>query len=353
MKNFLGKFTAIVATVALLFSVSTSLLASSAYAEDDQNIEDDTKELIDGTSIGISPVSRVLQLDPSSNYDGILKVSNDSKDPVTFEVYAAPYFYVYSEESDSYSLGFTSENNYTQLARWIKIKDTNGSYTEKPTFTAAPGESVEVSYRVSTPDSLPAGGQYAVLFAHTLSGSANTNGLKTEASPGMVIYGRVNNGETIVASEISDVVIDRTITKNINVKEGDQDVQKSTIFNHVNASAKVKNTGNIDFNARGILKVEGIFGAVYYETPENKAIVSVIPEAELAVSDEWEDTPNFGIYKATWTVVAGNETKTEEMVMFFISPLSIIITIILLTIIIIGIIIIIRKRKVRRSRLAV
>ncbi len=353
MKDFLKRFAVVVAAGMFSLSALTLLLPSSTYAEDNQDTEEDTRELVDGTSISISPVSKVLQLDPNSTYDDILKVSNDSKEPVTFEVYAAPYSYVYSEENDSYSLGFSSENSYTQITRWISIKDTNGNYAKKPTFTAAPGESVEVSYRIKTPDSIPAGGQYAVLFAHTLSSTVDTNGLKTEASPGMVIYGRTTSGETIITSEINNIVINRTITKNVSTDEDGQDVQKSTILNHINASAKIKNTGNLDFNARGILKVEGIFGAVHYETPENKAIVSIIPEAELMVSDEWEDTPDFGIYKVTWTVIAGNETKVEEMMVFLISPSAIIITIILLTIIIVGIIMFIRKRKERRSRLAV
>ena len=353
MKNSIRKFTAIISAAVLLFSISTSLLVNLAHAEEGQNIEDETRKLIDGTSISISPVSRILQLDPNSNYDSTIKVINDSAEPATFEVYAAPYFYVRSEDGSTYSLDFSTENSYTQISHWISIKDADGNYTKRPVFSAAPGGSVEISYRISTPESLPAGGQYAVIFAHTLSGTVSADGLRTEASPGMVIYGRANNGESIVASEINDVVINRTITKNINIKEDNQDIQKSTVFSHINASAKVKNNGNIDFNARGILRVEGIFGAVHYETPENKAIISIIPEAELAISDEWEDTPSFGIYKVTWTVIAGSETKTEEMMIFLFSPLAIIITIILLTIIIIGIIILIRKRKIRRSRLAV
>ena len=81
--------------------------------------------------------------------------------------------------------------------------------------------------------------------------------------------------------------------------------------------------------------------------------MSIIPDAELVLSDEWEETPNFGLYKVTWTVTAGEETRTEEMVVFLIPPYIIVITIILLTIIIVWIIMAVRKRKERRSRLAV
>ena len=73
------------------------------------------------------------------------------------------------------------------------------------------------------------------------------------------------------------------------------------------------------------------------------------------VSDEWEESPNFGIYKVTWTVRVDADDKTEtiEKVVFLVPPLVIILTIIVLTFIVIWIIMANRKRKERRSRLAV
>ncbi|MBR0467680.1 hypothetical protein IJJ53_02095 [Candidatus Saccharibacteria bacterium] len=350
MKGILTKFTTVALVgFAILYGVAFSL-TNLTYAEEEA--EEEAGQETVGTSISITPVSKVLQLSASSTYDDVLSVTNDGNEQIRFEVYAAPYSYVYSEESDSYALGFSKENNYTQIARWIKIKDKHDNYVEKPTFTAEPGETVDVEYRVTTPDSIPGGGQYAVLFAHTLSNSSDASGIKTEASPGMVIYGR-SDGEAIVASEFSDVKISQTITKEIDAEENGQTIKKEATLNHINAFAKVKNTGNIDFNARGVLKVEGILGGAYYETPENQARISVIPDSELILSDEWEDTPSFGLYKATWTVTAGDNTETTEMVICLIPPFVIIISIILLTIIIVWIIIMVRKRKERRSRLAV
>lgn len=351
MKKTLTKFTTVALVGLCVLSGIVFSLTNLTYAEEEQT-QEGTETQKGGTSISISPVSRIFQLSPSSEYDDVLKVTNDGSEEISFEIYAAPYSYVYSEENDTYSLGFNNENNYTQITRWIKVKDVNGDYTTRPTFIAAPGETVEVSYRISTPDSIPAGGQYAVLFAHTLSSTSGTNGIKTEASPGMVIYGR-STGETIVASEINSMAINRTITKETSVEENGQSVRKNVTLNHINASARVKNTGNLDFNARGILKVEGILGGAYYETPDNEARTSIIPEAELVLSDEWEETPSFGLYKVTWTVTAGEETKTEEMIVFLIPPFVIVIAIILLTIIIMWIIMIVRKRKERRSRLAI
>lgn len=310
---------------------------------------DSTSTSVGGTSISISPVSKVLQLDASSTYEDIFSITNDGSEPINFEVYAAPYSYVYSEENDAYSLGFSKENNYTQITRWISIMDKNGKYVEKPTYTANPGETVDVPYKITTPSSIPDGGQYAVLFAHTISNPSSTGGIKTEASPGMVIYGR-SNSQTIISSEISEMRISQTAEKEVDAEENGQKIKKSVKVNSINAFAKVKNTGNLDFNARGVLKVEGIFGGTYYETPDNESRISVIPESELILSDEWEDTPSFGIFKATWTVAAGENSETTEIVVCLISPSVIIGGIILLTALILCIIIMVRKRKERRSR---
>ena len=127
------------------------------------------------------------------------------------------------------------------------------------------------------------------------------------------------------------------------------DLQKS----HFYGTARVKNDGNIDFNGTGTLKVDPIIGFSSYETPSNQGRVSVIPEAELEVTDRWEDSPAFGIYKVTWTVKAGEEEETIESIVFVNPIIAIILLIIVLTIITIWTIIIVRRRKARSSRLAV
>ena len=329
MKNIIRKISVVV--LAALLGVAF-VANRQAYADD--NV---------GTSISISPVSKILQLSASSVYEDSFKISNNGSSDMKFEVYAAPYAYTYSETDDSYQLGFSRENNYTQIVRWITFKQTDGNYAEKATFTAAPNSNVEVFYRISTPESIPAGGQYAVLFAHTLSSDTGGSGIKTEASPGLVVYGR-GEGETHAASEISKLEIKNTMMVD--------NVEKPII----NASAKVKNTGNVDFMASGKLKVTGIFGQVYYETSgtSNKSRVSIIPEAELPVSDSWDETPFFGLFNVQWTVT-GNGGTTETITKFIIiMPPAILITIILLlTIVIVWIIIMVRKRKERRSKFMV
>ena len=304
-----------------------------------------------GTSISLTPVSKILQISSEKTYDDTFSVNNDGADPIKIEVYAAPYSYVYSNEEDLYKLGFTNENNYTQISRWITFKDNNGNYTAKPVFQIEPGKSIDISFRITTPSNIPSGGQYAVIFAHTLSSANSGSGIRTEASPGMIVYGRSTEGESTVSAEFSDLKISE--------EEG-----------KVTGSVKVKNDGNVDFNAKGVLRVEPIIGFSSYgtdkedgsvhsdsdsgtktERPETR--ISVIPETELALTHTWENTPSFGIYKATFTVSVGEKTETVEKIIVRMPLFVIVIIIILLTFLTIWIILMVRKRKERRSRLAV
>ena len=337
MRSLIKKIS-VLTLAALAFAAVIS--GGNIYADDSENSSNSSA----ATSISISPVSEVLQLTASTIYDAVFKVSNNSDSPMEFEVYAAPYAYIYSEDEDAYKLGFSRENNFTQITRWITFKDTSGNYVEKATFTADPRSDVEVAYRITTPESIPAGGQYAVLFAHTLSGSVNSSGIKTEASPGLVVYGRAS-GDTILSSEISKLAINNTMLV---------DGEEKTI---INATGKVKNTGNVDFMAEGKMKVTGIFGNVYYETPvgSTAARISVIPDTELSVSDSWKDTPFFGMFNVEWKVTTDDNEIGEIITKFVVimPPVIIIIVLLLLTVVIVWIIIVVRKRKERRSKFMV
>ena len=319
--------------------VGLNLVVSVSTYADEEETQVETKT--GGTSISITPVSNVLSIASNSEYDAKYTINNDGAEEMKVEVYAAPYSYVHSEEDNSYKLGFNKENNFTQISRWITFRDNDGNYVKKANYSIEPNKSLEVNYKISTPDNIPAGGQYAVIFTHTLTGSVSASGIRTEASPGLVIYGRSTEGNVDTSSEISDLKIEQSISDGNNTR------------NNFYASAKVKNTGNVDFNAIGKMKVDSIIGFSSYETPENRGKISVIPESELVVSDEWEESPNFGIYKVTWSVTAGDKTDTIEKVVFLIPPLVVVLTIIVLTFVIIWIIMLVRKRKEHRSRLAV
>lgn len=324
------------AVIVLATIIGLGVAAPQVFAEEEAKPEDPK------TSLTLSPVSQTLDISSESSYDGVMSVTNDGDEEIQIEVYAAPYSYVYSDEEDTYKLGFSQENNFTQITRWITIKDSSGNYESRPRFSIKPKEKLDISYKINTPKNIPAGGQYAVLFAQTVSGKTNASGIKTEASAGMVIYGHSTEGETIVSSEMRDIKIGQGLPSS-----------ETKNKNNFYGLAKVKNTGNVDFFAKGTLKVEPIIGFSSYETAKEKSMTSIIPESERIVEDEWTETPDFGIYKVTWTVRAGENVETKEQIFFLIPPYAIILFIIFLTIIVGGIIMVLRKRKERRSRLSV
>ena len=312
--------------LSLLF-IGLGFLIPSTYATDVTE-----NDVATATSIKLAPTSKILNISSGSVYDDNFEVTNDGEAEIKVEVYAAPYSYVYSDTEDLYKLGFNNENNFTQISRWITFKTSSGAYAEKPIYTIAPGETTTIDFRISTPENIPAGGQYAVIFVHGLSNMApTTSGIRTEASPGIVVYGRSTEGEVTVSSEISEIKINQDFS----------------------ASAKIKNTGNIDFTATGTLKIEPILFGESYQTPDIASRLSVIPDAELIISDIWENKPNLGVFKATYTVTAGEATETVERTIWLIPIWLITLIIILLTILTIWIIMNIRRRKARRSRLAI
>ena len=326
MNKILRGFTVVLAGFCALLGTSGTVFAEGEGGEE-------TKP---ATSISISPVNKVMKLEPGKTYDDSFKVMNNGSDVINFEVYASPYSYTKEEEGGEYKLGFSRETSYTQITRWITFKDETGAYSAKPKFKVAPGATFVVNYRIKTPASIPDGGQYAVIFAHTLSSDTETGGLRTEASPGLVVYGR-SNGETKFESEIYDLKINKTVT------EGEKTLTK------INGTSMVNNAGNVDFMAYGKLTVRGIFGHQYYVTPDTKG-VSIIPETELVVSDAWDDTPYFGLFHVTWSVTVKDKTEEISRLVLILPVPIIILMILLLTIIGIWITIMVRKRKERRSR---
>lgn len=343
----MNKKTARIITALLAIVMGFGIISPvGVYAEDEKSGSSDDKSensSVPGTNISLTPVSKILQISSNSVYEDDFTVTNDGDTMMEIEVYAAPYSYVYSSDDDSYKLGFNNDNNFTQISRWITFKNNEGAYEKKTNYSIKPRDSLSVHYKISTPDNIPAGGQYAVIFAHTLTGTISANGIKTEASPGIVVYGRSTEGEALVKADVSDMKI----------VHGRKENNTEKASNNIFASAKVKNSGNIDFNATGSMKVEPIIGFSSYETPATGSIISVIPESELTVSDEWKDTPGFGLYKVTWTVTIGEDINTIEQIVFINPFLFIIIAIIVLTFIIVCVIIVVKKRKARRSRLAI
>ncbi|MBR3414562.1 hypothetical protein IKG73_00885 [Candidatus Saccharibacteria bacterium] len=286
--------------------------------------------------IQVSPVSSQVILEAGKTSEHTMTIRNSGSSDFSYTLYATPY----SITNENYDVDFTTETPRTQIARWIKFYQGD-KIVDKPKFTIKSGETQLVKYLVEVPADIPAGGQYATIFAETEAGvnskevtQSDNSGIRTASRVGMIVYGRTN-GDTTEEGSITDFNIPGFLTSG-----------------NITATSKVKNSGNTDFEAEYIIAVKSILGAELYK---KQSSYNILPDTERRVNLEWADTPFMGIFKVYFKVHApGNEgTREEEKLVIKFPIIMIILTILVLTGLTIGIIMVVRKRRERNSRLAV
>lgn len=303
--------------------------APRAFAEDEQKVDPNAPPIL----IQVSPVSSQAILEAGKSKEYTITVRNAGSSDFKYHLYTTPYFV----SDENYSIDFTTEGSHTQVSRWIKFYQDD-KLVDRPTFSIKSGETQNIKYVIQVPEDIPAGGQYAAIFAETDTNSdkdsQESSGIRTASRVGMIIYGRTN-GETVEDGEITDFSVSGFLTSG-----------------NILATSKVKNAGNADFEVEYMFKVSSVLGAELYTKHTS---YNVLPETERRVNLEWPDTPFMGIFKVYYKVSAPGEhgTREEEKLVIKFPVIMIILTILVLTGIAIGIIMTVRKRKERSARLAV
>ena len=284
--------------------------------------------------IQISPVSTQVVLEAGKSKEYTMTIRNSGSSDFNYHLYATPYFV----SDEDYNIDFSVESNRTQISRWVKFYQDD-KLVDRPVYSIKSGETQNVKYVVQTPENIPAGGQYAAIFAETDAGSSSKestsgSGIRTASRVGMVVYGRTD-GETVEEGSITDF-----------------NIRSFIVEGNVFTTSKVKNSGNTDFEAEYTLRVNSILGAELYN---KKVSYNILPDTERRVNLEWADTPFMGIFKVYLKVSAPGEngTREEEKLVIKFPIFMIILTILVLTAIIISIIMATRKRRERNARLAV
>lgn len=275
----------------------------------------------------ISPVSNRVDLKPGESLEYTFDIQNLGKASFKYKVYATPY----SVTNEEYKLNFTDETPRTQISRWISFKQANGNFSESASFSIEPSEKQTITYKISTPSDVPAGGQYATIFAESdPEDNPNGTGVRAVSRIGLVVFGRTE-GQTKNSTEVSDLSLSGFLTNG-----------------QIKSSSSVKNTGNTDFEVNSTIIIKDLFGKTVYEktTP-----YSVLPDTTRLISETWEDTPVIGIFKVTSTIKALDQDKTETKLVLIMPVFVIIIAIIMLTLLIVWIIILIRKRQTQKAKL--
>lgn len=320
--------------LALAMLVGAVLSAPAVFAEDGENTATSSSALEltpSGTRLVLSP-GEVLEGKadhcPRENEDGCaITVKNIGTDTVKYRVYASPY--AVKGENNELSFSEEASTTYTQLSRWISIKDANGDFVKEAEFTVAPGETQTVHYRVTIPEEIPGGSQYAVIWAQIMGDDSESGGIETIGQVGAVLTGR----------STENIVETATIHE--------YDFTRFAFSGPLHAMATVENTGNVDFAIKHTYTARTIFGKELYSSEE---MTAAYPGTTYHINFDWEEAPFMGIFHVEWKVIAADTERIESHIVVIMPIIVMIVMVLLLTVMIIWIIIIVRKRKERKAR---
>ncbi|MBQ9019813.1 hypothetical protein IJ096_00575 [Candidatus Saccharibacteria bacterium] len=241
-----------------------------------------------GAKIGVSPITEKVSLNPGDKYTGTFKVLNASENDMEFNynVYATPF----QVKDKDYSADFSTEGNYTKLSKWITFSKDSG--------TLKAGEKEEITYTITVPNDVPAGGQYAAIMAEIAN---------NEESP---VQTTSRAALTILAHIAGETRREGSILEN-NVP--------SFIFggNKLTTTSLVNNKGNIDEEATYTVKIFP-FGSSeeVYTNEEDPETRNILPESERSNSFIWDETPQLGLYTVEQTInYLGQVSTTSKLVL--------------------------------------
>ncbi len=296
----------------LLSVIFLSIMSTSAFAN--------TKESGNNPIMQVAPVIDELSLNPGTQADKSIRVTNHGDQKLDVRVYSAPYSII----KETGGSDFKTQSEFTQIHHWIKIQAPNSDFAESAHFSIEPGKTETINYRITVPKSAPGGSQHACIFVETVpDNSEESNSITTVSRTAVKIFADVS-GKTVKDAEITDL-------------ESNSDI---ILGKKVFARASIENTGNVDIKPTLTLKVASSSGeTVFYNTK----VAMIFPENQSQMKIYWPDTPMFGIYHLIAVVsVLGMSEVIEKQII--IVPVW---SVVLLLLIILAIILIVYHRKKR------
>lgn len=314
-----------IAAIITILCAVLSFGVATVYADDaaDQPAAGETVPK-EGAAIEISPLTKRVALRAGQEYASSISVKNTGDEATTISVYATPF----SVSEDGETQLFDAETSYTQISRWITVKNNEGSYEPKVTFRLKPGDDKTIDYKISVPEDVPGGGQYAVLFVESLPEDKSENKIHISSRAGMTIYATMP-GEPNRSVHLGDINVNSIVT------DGNIGVQ-----------TYVQNDGNIDFQTSVEISAYSIFGKQLYK---DSVLVSIFPESSKTIFAHWENAPTFGLYRLEYAISALNLYTTGSRIILAMTPFVIVLAIILLLATAIGVVYLIKHRSASKK----
>lgn len=250
------------------------------------------KVLAAGRSIALSPMNQKIVLMPGESYRGGMTVANPatSTENLNYKVEVSPYYPTKTSESDLNYSGsdLVTKTNMNMIVDWITLDEDGG--------TLAPNEEHVVTFTINVPLDAPAGGQYAALL---ISEDKAEESIENSVAVNEVI----RMGHLIYATITGDTIQEGEILQN--------DVPTFVLSNALEASALVRNNGNVHTDAEFVLQVWPMGSDEEICTNEENAETTfVMPNTERYYVESCE-LP-IGIFRAKQTVKIFGESSVVE-----------------------------------------
>ena len=236
----------------------------------------------------ISPVRLDLDLEPGTTSTGTFEVQNTGLKAYDFVLGVDPY----SVTDENYSIDSETRTAYTDIVDWITFSQNEGH--------VEPNQNQEITVTVTVPDDVPAGGQYAMIYAEMVrDDELGSTGVAVNHRVALLVFSEVE-GNTRREGQVLETKI------------------PTILFNPpITATSLVENTGNVHATAYYTLQVFPLFGdEEVYTNEENPATLTILPETQRFNSISWDGAPQLGIFRVRETVTILDDTQTIEKIVF-------------------------------------
>ena len=254
----------LITAVCLLFSLASPALQAQSRAANQERIT-------------LSPAVSRPTLSAGQTARGKIIIINDGTTDYKFLLYARPF----SVKGEQYDPNYTEVNKRTEAYQWLQLDRTQ--------FDLAAGERIEVGYTLKVPKDAAGGGHYAVLFAETQPPQDGAN-----------VARKKRVGSLLYMSVAGDVINNGSLAS-----------WQTPFFQPkrpVNATARIKNDGNVHFQADLSVRFSNIFNKKQFELNQE---LLILPGTTRRVVVSWERAPYFGLFKASGSVKYLN--KIEQL----------------------------------------
>ncbi|PKL31905.1 hypothetical protein CVV43_00445 [Candidatus Saccharibacteria bacterium HGW-Saccharibacteria-1] len=243
----------------------------------------------------VSPIRSELEIAPGVSMDGVLTVTNSTKETMVVDLTAESFSVI----NQQYDYAFTSES---EMTKWVSFSDSK--------IELAAGESKKANYTIGVPLSAEPGGRYISLFAstnmHVDSDSSIVSRQRVASLLYLTVTGKITRSGNLIYLTSPNIVTEK-----------------------VDWSMVLQNTGTTHFRSRYDVKILSIINNEVVATSQGDALI--LPGSLRLITDGLPSLKLPGLYKVVYTIGLGDTpARVETRYLFYSSPLVLIFVILII-----------------------